>query len=153
MEKIGILRDYGHGENGINFRTIQSMVKYEVANNLTVQRKHPSGCRTLLRLHRALEFISALLTRIRDTDNTRKFSSEATAAYDQTLAKFHPWLIRKAVHVAMYALPYRQQLLTKMKVEDTPAGMKAMSELIEQLNLIYDITQQLYAENDLLNLP
>ena len=153
MEKIGILRDYRKSDIGEHFVTIQSMVKYEVDNKLTVQKKKASGCRTLLRLHRALEFISALLTKIRSTDNSGKFSSEATEAYDCTLARFHPWLIKKAVHVAMYTLPYRPHLLVKMKVEDTPEGMARVEALIQQLNQVYDITQELYTAHSLLDLP
>nr|KAG5685685.1 hypothetical protein BaRGS_027195 [Batillaria attramentaria] len=153
VEKIGILRDYRKSEVGVHYQTIQTMVKYEVDNNLTNQKKKASGCRTLLRLHRALEFISALLAKIRDTDNKSKFSHEATAAYDTTLAKYHPWLIRKAVHVAMYILPNREQLLAKMKVEDTPEGKGQINKLIEQLDSVYDITQELYSKNNLLDLP
>ena len=153
VEKIGILREYRKSEVGEKFATIQSMVKYEVDNNLTNQKKKASGCRTLLRLHRALEFISALLTKIRNTDNSCKFSSEAKEAYDDTLAKFHPWVIRKAVHMAMYTLPDRQNLLVKMKVEDTPEGMAKLQALTLQLNEVYDITQALYVANNLLDLP
>lgn len=153
MEKIGILRAYRESDVGEKFLTIQSMVKYEVDNNLTIQKKKASGCRTLLRLHRALEFISALLAKIRNTNNSCKFSSEAKEAYDNTLAKFHPWMIRKAVHVAMYTLPDRHNLLVKMKVEDSPDGMAKIQALIQQLNVVYDITQELYVANKLLDLP
>lgn len=153
VEKIGILRDYQKSEVGEHFRSIQSMVKYEVSNDLTNQKKKASGCRTLLRLHRALEFIAALLTKIRNTDNSCKFSNEATEAYDSTLAKYHPWLIKKAVHVAMYTLPDRKNLLLKMTVEDTPEGMAKVEALIGQLNMVYDVTQKLYIDNNLLDLP
>ena len=129
------------------------MVKYEVDNDLTDQKKKASGCRTLLRLHRALEFISSLLTKIRVTDNSCKFSKEATEAYDTTLAKFHPWVIKKAVHVAMYTLPDRQNMLGKMKIPDTEDGMGKVQVLTDQLNAVYGITQELYASNSLLDLP
>lgn len=153
VEKIGILRDYRKSKVGEEYRTIQNMVKYEVDNNLTIQKHKASGCRTLLRLHRALDFIDALMVKIRDTDEKSKFSHEAMAAYDVTLAKFHPWLVRKGVHLAMYALPNRSQLLVKMKVEDTPEGMAQINKLIEQLQVIYNITQKEYADNSLLDLP
>lgn len=153
VEKIKILQDYIKSSEGEHYQTIQAMVNYEVKNNLTIQKKKASGCRTLLRLHRALEFISALLARIRDTDNTCKFSTEATIVYDKTLGIFHPWLVRKAVHVAMYTLPTRHQLLLKMGVEDTPEGMKKMNSLIKQLDHVYEITQNVYASNNLLDLP
>lgn len=152
VEKISILRDFRNSEYGDQYETIQHMVKYEVDNNLTIQKKKGSGCRTLLRLHRALQFITALLNRIRQTDNTCKFSHEVREAYDATLAHFHPWVIRKAVHVAMYTLPDRQHMLMKMKVEDTPNGMLKMGGLIAQMDAVYNITQELYDQNKLLDL-
>ncbi|XP_005100179.1 ceramide-1-phosphate transfer protein [Aplysia californica] len=152
-EKIGILRDFRKAENAESYKTIQSMLDYEVANSLTNMKKRPSGARTLLRLHRALEFISALLMKIRDTDNSVKFSSVATKAYDETLAKHHPWLVKKAVHVAMYMLPSRPDLLNKMSIEDSNAGKARMTDLIDELNVIYNITQKLYEKDNLLDLP
>ncbi|XP_076472224.1 ceramide-1-phosphate transfer protein-like [Babylonia areolata] len=153
VEKIGILRDYHRSEVGEHFATIQSMVRYEVDNNLTVQKKKASGCRTLLRLHRALEFIAELMTKIQSPDRSQKFSEEATKAYDDTLAKHHPWVIKKAVHVAMYMLPDRDSMLVKMKVENSPKGMDKIDQLIRQLRVIYDITQGLYSSHNLLDLP
>ncbi|KAL8601376.1 hypothetical protein ACOMHN_042380 [Nucella lapillus] len=154
VEKIGILRDYRKSEIGESFRTIQSMIKHEVDNDLTVQKKKASGSRTLLRLHRALEFIEELLVKIKTpTDKGRKFSEEAKKAYDDTLAKFHPWLIKKAVAMAMYMLPDRESMLMKMKVENTEQGMAQIEVLIGHLKVIYDITQDVYASYNLLDLP
>ena len=55
--------------------------------------------------------------------------------------------------MAMYTLPDRQNLLVKMKVEDTPEGMAKLQALTLQLNEVYDITQALYVANNLLELP
>jgi hypothetical protein len=153
IEKISILRDYLKGPDGEHYKTVQAMMKYEVDNNLTIQHKKASGCRTLLRLHRALKFISALLTKIRQTDNKCKFSHEVRDAYDNSLAQFHPWVVKKAAHVAMYTLPDREHMLIKMKIPDTPEGMEQVGGLIVQLDSVYDITQDLYTKYSLHELP
>merc|ERR1712215_435966 len=57
--KITTLEKYLAGDNKEHYQTIKSMIDYEVKNDLikTKKRDDPSGSRTLLRLHRALEFI------------------------------------------------------------------------------------------------
>ena len=152
-EKIGILRDYRKSEHAEQYKTIQSMLAYEVASDTVKKKKTNSGSRTLLRLHRALEFITEFLLKLKESDNHYKFSNVVTKAYDDTLAKHHPWLIKKAVHVAMYMLPTRPDLLKKMGLKDEEKDMHIVMDLVRELNLIYKITQDLYAKDNLLELP
>ena len=152
-EKIGILRDYRKSEHAEQYKTIQSMLAYEVASETVKKKKANSGSRTLLRLHRALEFITEFLLKLKESDNHCKFSSVVTKAYDDTLAKHHPWLVKKAVHVAMYMLPSRPDLLKKMGLEDEESDMNVVMDLVKELNVIYKITQELYAKDKLLDLP
>ena len=152
-EKIGIIREYRKSDVAEEYKTIQSLLAYEVAKGITNNKKKASGARTLLRLHRALEFISAILKKIRDSDNNKKFSAEAVQAYDSTLARHHPWLVRKGVHVAMLMLPSRPELMKKLNIDDSPEKMATLTELIEELNKIFDVTEQLYAKDKLLDLP
>ncbi|XP_076451825.1 ceramide-1-phosphate transfer protein-like [Babylonia areolata] len=154
QDKITILRNYRHHPTlAPHFRTAQSMVRYEMDHHLTVQTDQPSGSRTFLRLHWALQFISALVSNLNDIRRGGTFSEQAAEAYDRTLAKHHPWIMRKAVQVALYSLPDRQELLVKLHMADTPREMAKVHALITQLDSIYDITQRLYAENRLLDLP
>ncbi|KAH9513473.1 hypothetical protein Btru_033154 [Bulinus truncatus] len=152
-EKIAILREYRKSEHAEEYKTIQTMLEYELEQDLTRNVKKPSGARTLLRLHRALEFISAFLLKLRDSDGTVKFSSAATKAYDETLAKHHPWLVKKAVHLAMYMLPSRAELLKKMGVEDNEGGMQGISDLAQELTAIFQVTEEIYNKGNLLDLP
>ena len=48
----------------------------------------PNGCRTLLRLHRALAFISAFLNEMRTAPDDASSASIASNAYSATLARF-----------------------------------------------------------------
>ncbi|RTG86609.1 uncharacterized protein DC041_0011109 [Schistosoma bovis] len=45
----------------------------------------------------------------------------ARSVYDKTLSQYHPWPIRKAVGVAVYALPTREHLVHHI-VQSQPPG-------------------------------
>uniref|UniRef100_A0A914VDP0 Glycolipid transfer protein domain-containing protein n=1 Tax=Plectus sambesii TaxID=2011161 RepID=A0A914VDP0_9BILA len=80
------------------------------------------------------------------------------SAYDETLAHHHPWYVRKGVHVAVYALPHRKQLLIDLSgtTADKYDEVKADNTLVELVNgaeVVYDRIQKLYADKGILNLP
>jgi hypothetical protein len=88
----------------INYQTIQSMIAYEIESgriltkdtSLFIQpgKPLPNGCRTLLRLHRALAFISAFLSEMRLAPDDASSASIAWNAYSITLARFHSWPVK-----------------------------------------------------------
>ena len=61
--KMEILRGLKNGEQSEKYQSVQSMIQYEVDNNLIKHKAKDSstGTRNLLRLHRALEYIVAFL--------------------------------------------------------------------------------------------
>ena len=61
--KMEILRGLKNGEQSEKYQFVQSMIQYEVDNNLIKHKAKDSstGTRNLLRLHRALEYIVAFL--------------------------------------------------------------------------------------------
>lgn len=64
--KIAILDKYYKEENNEDqYKTLQSMIEYEKQKNILKDDKRPSGARTLLRLHRALEFIALFMAQVR----------------------------------------------------------------------------------------
>ena len=148
-EKVGILREYRLLPEQDEYRTVEAMIEYELK---TKTKKTMRASRTLLRLHRALEFVLEFMQEIRNADDSVRISEVASLAYDRTLAKFHPWLIRKGVHVAVYTLPHRKHLLQKMKIPDDRVK-EVLGSIIDIGRLIYDETQELYASNNLLDLP
>ena len=151
-EKVDILRDYMEGSSHRNFLTVQKMVQYEMDNGLTNRKRSASGCRTFLRLHRALLFIIEFLDRIRSTDGSSKMHKELLEAYDVTLAPYHSWLVRKAVHVAMYTTPSRERLLLKLRLDDTVGSMLKVGQLRDDLKRVYDISQEVLVKHNLLDL-
>lgn len=74
------------------------------------------------------------------------------SAYNETLAQFHPWLIRKGAVMAMYAMPNRDHLLEKVCL-DASTAVKLLPEMLAVARQVYDRTQALYTKYDLHGLP
>lgn len=153
VEKVDILREYRKSELGNHYRTIQSMIEYEVETNSTNNKKHASGSRTLLRLHRALEFISDFLKAVREAGEDEKLSGVCSKSYYRTLAKHHPWLVRKGVDVAVYTLPTRKQFIEKLKVTDVRAAEKLLETTADLGMKVFNVVEEIYTEHDLHSLP
>jgi len=140
----------------VNFQTIKQMINYEKENNLLKKKKYVSGSRTLLRLHRGLNFIRMFLkklTEISETDGTGYICREA---YDETLVKHHSYLIATTAKMAMYTMPNKQQLFEKVCGNDEDFLKQSLINLpgaLEIMNLVWDITDKVYTENDLHSLP
>lgn len=157
VNKIQILVNHLGGENGAHYVTIQSMVKYELENELVDLTKRgsfsESGCRTLLRLHRALRWLELFLERLRTSTEESKTSAMCSEAYNESLSQHHAWIIRKAAGVAFCALPGRPTFFEVMNV-GTPEQVVAMlGDAIPLISEVYQVTEDLYSQNDLLNLP
>ncbi len=101
--KLVILKEHQRLDP-INYETIQSMISYEIESG-RIQTKDtsifiqpgkplPNGCRTLLRLHRALAFISLFLSQMCLAADDASSASIACNAYSATLARFHSWPVR-----------------------------------------------------------
>ena len=132
------------------------MVKYEKENDITVVKNSselPSGSRTLLRLHRALEFILKLFVDLKSAGPDDKMSHITHGAYESTLSKYHPWLVRKSVGIAVYAAPSRKDMLGKMLCDDEEDLIKKFDRFNDIVQPVYDGVQALYAEYDILDLP
>lgn len=158
ISKVTILEDYRKSENATQYETLQSMIEYESTNDITSDTSRPSGSRTLLRLHRSLEFIMSFMGEFSSADSNAKSSAIAQKCYRETLSKYHSWLIQKGAMLAMYTLPARQQFIER--VHGGPcdeAGVKSyeklMSDIAEVSKKVYDETHKLYEANSLLDLP
>ncbi|XP_078414130.1 ceramide-1-phosphate transfer protein [Cetorhinus maximus] len=155
--KIQILENYRCGANGHNYLTIQSMVKYEVDHNLVDLKKRgdysSSGCRTLLRLHRALKWLQLFLEKLRVASDDSKTSVLCTEAYNDSLANYHPWIICKAAAVAFYMLPSRASFFEIMNMGPTEKVVAILGEALPLISKTYNITQDLYSQHGLLDLP
>lgn len=155
-EKIGILQEHRGSENGDKYVFIQAMFEFEIASDLTQKKTHPlSGSRTLLRLHRALAFTMLFMKKLSEASNSDSSSSMASEAYKESLANFHPWIIRQAALWAMYTLPNVGVLTNKIAAPnvDQEEAKRMLKEVTEVIKPVYDITEELYTKHDLHGLP
>ncbi|KAH3817294.1 ceramide-1-phosphate transfer protein-like [Dreissena polymorpha] len=153
IEKIGILRDYRKSNIGDHYKTIQMMIQYEVDNKLTNCKKKASGARTLLRLHRALQFVVDLLQTLKDSDEHDKMSKLTSESYYRTLSKHHPWIIRKGVDVAVYTLPSRKHFIEKLKISNLETTDKLLEATASMGHRIFEVVEKIYSDFDLHQLP
>lgn len=157
--KMEILRGLKNGEQSEKYQNVQSMIQYEVDNNLIKHKAKDSstGTRNLLRLHRALEYIVAFLDGIPALDDKDKCCSLSQEAYKKTLMKFHPWVVQKAALLAMHMLPTREGLIAIICEPTDEEAIKKSAETLEKAVLamkkVYDVTQEVYKEKELLALP
>lgn len=152
-EKVEILEKLRkHQDHGEKFESVQKMMDYERDGNLLYKKDYVSGCRTLLRLHRGLDFIYLFLKRLGELETNANTCAVCQSAYNETLAQFHPWLIRKGAVMAMYAMPSRDHLLEKVCL-DASTAIKLLPEMLVVARQVYDRTQTLYTKYDLHALP
>ncbi|XP_074654465.1 ceramide-1-phosphate transfer protein-like isoform X2 [Tubulanus polymorphus] len=146
--KIHILREHRKSSMGEHYATIQGMIAYEVENNLTECKinKLDNGSRTLLRLHRALDFITKFLHEVHKAEDNASTGAIASDVYTETLAKFHPYLVRKAVQLATYMLPDKKGLVAKMKKYDYEKTIEILKQFDDAVKPVYETTQSLYTE-------
>jgi hypothetical protein len=171
--KIEILEEFRENKEVLDkFESVKKMIVYERDSELLCKKDYVSGSRTLLRLHRGLgrdqkhvvdfkflfkfllfaDFIRSFLQKLGDLEANDKTSTVCSQSYNDTLANFHPFLIRKAANLAMYALPTRDNLLQKVCC-DVESSIKQLPYMLEISNEIYDRVEALYTEFNLHNLP
>ncbi|NXC12150.1 CPTP protein, partial [Corythaeola cristata] len=157
VAKVQIMEDYCGGEQREKYVSLQSMVEYELASGLVGVQKgsgHPSsGCRTVLRLHRALRWLQLFLEGLRSGREDSRTSVICTDSYNASLATYHPWVVRKAATVAFCALPARNAFLETMNVGTPEEAVTLLGEALPHIGNVYSITQELFAQHKLLDLP
>ncbi|EUB61501.1 Glycolipid transfer protein domain-containing protein [Echinococcus granulosus] len=170
-QKLGILNDLRdtskHSADFCeHFTTLRKMCDFEAdqyeSNHLKPNAKCTLGSRNLLRLHRALLFVIDLFEKVCNDPPELTLSELAKSAYDESLANHHPWVVRKAVAVAFLALPYRHTFVATL-VANQPAGGDLKDEAscrdylvgvaLPTFRRVYQLTQDIYAEVNMLNLP
>lgn len=101
-----------------------------------------------------VEFVYQFLNRLQSVADDEKAHNVCKSAYTDTLAKHHPFLIRKGAQVAMFAIPTRGELLKRVcHTENTSRAVEKLPEMLQYMYSVYNRTDQLYTLNDLHNLP
>ncbi|XP_003426637.1 ceramide-1-phosphate transfer protein [Nasonia vitripennis] len=136
-----------------NYVTVKKMIEYEKENNLLRKSDFVNGARTLLRLHRGLDFISEFLRQLGELSDSDNTSTCCKDAYNKTLAKHHPWLIRKAAIVAMYTMPSREMLFKKVCGDNVQKNVDALPKMLEITSHVITRTHTVYEVHELHALP
>ncbi|KPJ10430.1 Glycolipid transfer protein domain-containing protein 1 [Papilio machaon] len=153
--KIKVMEKHREGDDAIYYESFKKMMKYEKETCLHEKNGFVSGSRTMLRLHRGLDFIRLFLKRLSDSDDAVNTCTTCQSSYNETLAEFHPWYIRKAATLAMHALPTRPDLLKKIfGTEDRlTEAMTILPQTLQSCDEVYQRVEQLYTDFDFHGLP
>ncbi|NXM76253.1 CPTP protein, partial [Serilophus lunatus] len=154
VAKVTLLEGLCRGPQREHYVSLQSMVSFELSPGLAELRARPgSGCRTVLRLHRALLWLQLFLEGLRTSSGESRPSALCADAYNASLAQHHPWVVRKAAAVAFCALPARDAFLDSMNVGSQEEAVAVLGEALPHIQSVYGITQELFAQHRLLDLP
>ncbi|XP_066578428.1 ceramide-1-phosphate transfer protein [Amia ocellicauda] len=146
------------------YRTLRSMVRGELDRGLVdFSRQTVSGCRTVLRLHRALLWLTTFLRRL-GSDRHRHPSELCRDSYRLALAPYHGWLVRQAAELAFLAVPDRPTFLRLICVEgregaggvggDSEAAvLQVLDRAVRSMHTVYNITQHTLQLHNMLQLP
>ncbi|XP_023939742.1 ceramide-1-phosphate transfer protein [Bicyclus anynana] len=153
--KIKIMEKHRAGEDAIYYESFKKMMKYEKETTLHEKNGFVSGSRTMLRLHRGLDFIRLFLKRLSEAEESVNTCTTCQGSYNETLAEFHPWYIRKAATLAMHALPARPDLLHKIfgDEERLTEALAILPQTLKSCDEVYQRVENLYTDFDFHGLP
>lgn len=139
------------------YHSVRSMIREEL-NRGVVDFHHQtdSGCRTLLRLHRALLWLKLFLEKLAETPvagRLRSPSELCREAYQSTLANHHTWFVRRAAELAFIAMPERGFFFRLVCVQNQEELSTMLSRVVHAIGEVYDRTQSALEENGMLDLP
>uniref|UniRef100_A0A8C3SEE2 Glycolipid transfer protein domain-containing protein n=1 Tax=Chelydra serpentina TaxID=8475 RepID=A0A8C3SEE2_CHESE len=156
--KMGILQGHRAGPHAPHYRTLQAMVAFELGRGLVGLRalppdRPPSGCRTLLRLHRALKWLELFLEKLGRRGAEEDPSRLCAEAYQAALARYHGWWVRQAAGLAFLALPSRRELYGLLCAHGEREARAVLLQAAGAIAGVYNATQRVYAARGLLELP
>ncbi|TMS14207.1 Ceramide-1-phosphate transfer protein [Larimichthys crocea] len=140
------------------YHSVHSMITMELSDGVVdFHQQTDSGCRTLLRLHRALLWLKLFLEKLsempEDGGRLRSPSDLCREAYQNTLANHHAWFIRKAAELAFIALPERGFFYKLVCVQNQEELSAVLNRVARAIGEVYDRTQKALEENGMLDLP
>ncbi|XP_078155418.1 glycolipid transfer protein (GLTP) family protein [Carex rostrata] len=143
LEYVAKVHDLIQASN--KYETLQSIIDNDVKHN-TVRHKG-SHSRNLRRVRLGLGLIQALFENFLATKEG-SLKDAATTAYGQVCAPFHNWAIRQAVGAGMYALPTRDQLISRLNETDNSV-QKEMRRYIDASSPIIQYIDDLYISRNI----
>eukprot|EP00069_Balaena_mysticetus_P013536 bmy_08293T0 len=103
-----------YDNNPAKFRTLQNILEVE-KEMYGAEWPKVGATLALMWLKRGLRFIQVFLQSIcdgeRDENHPNLVRVNATKAYEMALKKYHGWIVQKIFQAALYAAPYKSDLL------------------------------------------
>ncbi|KAH7470811.1 hypothetical protein PRIC1_003364 [Phytophthora ramorum] len=122
-------------------QSVKAVIEHEVDQGVADVggKKKPSCSRCLLRLLWFVQFVEACvrLTLLESTEES--CYNGASKAYEETLGKRHPWLVRKGVNTALGSIPTRSHILGKLHVGEGDALDPLRKSHVELLRVISEL--------------
>ncbi|RLN59815.1 hypothetical protein BBJ29_006339 [Phytophthora kernoviae] len=121
---------------------IEHEVELKVAN--VGGKKKPSCSRCLLRLLWFVEFVEACVRHTLLESTEDNCYAGASKAYEETLGKRHPWLVRKGVNTALGSIPTRSHILTELHLTDDNGleplrrAHKELAQIVKELGGVFE---------------
>ena len=110
--KLAILTAHRQGPAGESYTSVQSMVEYEITNKIIEKPAEiANGSRSLLRLHRAFQFIMGILEILKLDDDKVPLTTSVNEYNKKTLGQYHSWLIQQGDYLALYTSPHKEKLI------------------------------------------
>jgi len=112
-DKVKVIDELCSGEKAEEYQVIASCMEMEKTKKIAHlnTRSFASASRTLLRLHRAMDYIAQLFEALSLTTE-REIGTLSKSIYQDTLAKYHSYVIKKAAEFGMvHGLPYKENLM------------------------------------------
>lgn len=139
------------------YHSVRSMIWFELNRGLVDFNQYTnSGCRTLLRLHRALLWLKLFLQKLAETPAAGRLRSPSELcreAYQSTLAYHHTWFVRRAAELAFIALPERGFFYRLVCVQNQEELSAVLTRVVRAIEEVYERTQGALEENGMLDLP
>lgn len=139
------------------YHSVHSMIWVELERGqVDFHQQSDSGCRTLLRLHRALLWLKLFLEKLAEmpaSGRLRSPSDLCREAYQATLANHHTWFVRRAAELAFIALPERGFFFKLVCVQSQEELSAVLTRVVNAIGEVYDRTQKALEDNSMLDLP
>lgn len=139
------------------YHSVHSMIQSELNRGVVdFHRPTDSGCRTLLRLHRALLWLRLFLEKLAEMSESGRLRSPAELcreSYQNTLSKHHTWLVRRAAELAFIAMPERGFFFRLVCVGNQQELNVVLTKVVRAIDEVYNRTQKALEENGMLDLP
>jgi len=152
--KIAIMKRHQTGFHGSFYQTVDSMVTFEKVMKLCKKNPDDNGSKTVLNLHRSLNFVAQFLRILNESDLDHGVGSIAREAYFNTLAKFHPSGYKVVARAAFTNLGNKGQLIANFHDGSMPYARltELISEVVKAATEVHARCQAIFTRHNFLDM-